>query len=128
MAVLRVIPAGDLALTLDRTQLAIIEGVQAVRQKLACRFRMFLGEWFLDQRQGVPYYRDVLVKNPNLGVIRSVFRKVILTTPGILGITKFALTFDKPNRLLLFDFIAQATDGPIVVTPDDRDFIVSVTS
>jgi hypothetical protein len=128
MAVFRVIPAGDLALTPDETQLQIIEGVAAVRQKLASRFRMFLGEWFLDQRQGVPYYRDILIKNPNLGVIRSVFRKVILTTPGVLGITAFTLALDRLNRILSFDFICQATDGPIIVSSDDRDFIVNVGS
>src|SRR3954447_26510569 len=107
MAVFRVIPAGDLALTPDETQLQIIEGVAAVRQKLASRFRMFLGEWFLDQRQGVPYYRDILVKSPNLGVIRSVFRKVILTTPGVLGITTFTLALDRVSRILSFDFVCQ---------------------
>jgi hypothetical protein len=122
MAILRQIPAGDLAL--ENGSYLVIDGVDMVRQKLASRFRFFLGEWFLDRRQGIPYYRDVLKKDADLDVVRSVFRKVVLGTPGVTGLRRFDLRFDAVERHLVFDFEASSLDGTIFVTPEDRDFIV----
>lgn len=126
MPIIRVIPAGDLALV--GGTLAFVDGPQLVRQRLMSRFRFFLGEWFLDQRLGVPYFRDVLVKNPDLGVIRSLFRRLILTTPGVLSLTSFELLYDDSARTLSFDFSARVTGGNVVVTPDDLDFILDVAA
>lgn len=125
MAILQTIPAGDIKL--QNGDFATVSGSELARQKLAARFKFFLGEWFLDQRQGLPYYRDVFKKNPDLGVIRSVFRRVVLDCPGIVGIRKFELKFDHSARELSFDFTAIATDGALIsVAPSDRLFIVRV--
>lgn len=122
MAVVQLIPENDLELV--GGDFVFIDGSRMVRQTIACRFRFFLGEWFLDTREGVPYYRDILVKNPDPSVVASVFRRVLVTTPGVLSVLRFELRADFPNRTLRFDFEVQSTDGPIVVTPDDEDFIV----
>lgn len=123
MAVIQVIPDGDLALD-DGGNFAMVEGSQFVRQLIESRFKFFLGEWFLDEREGVPYYRDILIKNPDVDVVRSVFRRVLTTTPGVLSILRFDLRFEASTRTIYFDFEVQSTDGPIVVTPDDDAFIV----
>lgn len=116
--------SGDLDLV--NGNLVWLEGAAAVRQKVSSRFRMFLGEWFLDRRQGVPYYRHVFVKNPDLAVIRLVFRRVLLGTPGILSAPVFELAFDSAARTLSFNFEAQSAEEPIIVSEDDRAFIVQV--
>lgn len=131
MAVVRIIPAGDLALengnlvwlgTTPETR------VQIVRQKIAARFRFFVGEWFLDLREGIPYYRDVLVKNPNLDLIRSLFLRVLRQTPGVLDVPSFSLDYDPSARRLSFDFEAKVSDGEVVVAPEDRDFVVDLAT
>lgn len=122
MAIVLTIPEGDIELT--NGKVVFISGAQHTRQKLASRFKFFLGEYFLDLRQGVPYYRDILVKNPDLNVIKSIFRKVILTTKGVESLTSYEMYFDEPNRRLTFSFEAQASTGPIIVGPNDRDFIL----
>ena len=126
MAVMRVIPAGDLELI--GGTVALIEGAGAVRQKLASRFKFFLNEWFLDQRQGVPYYRDVFVKDPNLDVIRSLFRRIVVGCPGVLSITRFEVVYDEAGRGLSFDFAAKVTGGDLVVSPKDRDFSLDLAT
>ena len=78
MALIRTIPAGDLAI--ENGHFVLARGVGYVRQKLSVRFKFFLGEWFLDLREGVPYYRDVFTWNPNLPVIRALFRRVAIKT------------------------------------------------
>jgi hypothetical protein len=121
------IPAGDLAL--ENGTLVFCSGAAFYRQKLAARFKFFLGEWFLDQRLGLPYYQNVFVKNPDLDLIRSLFRRVILTTPGIKSIKTFTLSFDPAARKLSFSFHALLVgDEAIVVRPQDRDFIIDLSA
>jgi hypothetical protein len=126
MAVTRTIPAGDVALS--NHQLVLIGDLQYLRQKLAARLKFFLGEWFLDLRQGIPYYRDVFVKNPNLRVVRSLMRRVILRTPGIVDLPKFEIIFNEAERNATFEFEAVAKKGRIVVLPSDRDFLVDLAA
>ncbi len=127
MAVFRIIPAGDLAIT--NHQIVLVSAVTLTRQKLRSRFKFFLGEWFLDLRQGMPYYRDVFVKNPNIPVIRSLFRRCAIETPGVKSLRRFDLALDAVERELSFDFEA-ICDGNerLIVAPTDRDFILGAVT
>ncbi|HYQ47149.1 MAG TPA: hypothetical protein VER11_34500 [Polyangiaceae bacterium] len=106
----------------------LVEGPDAIRQKLSARFKFFLAEWFLDQRQGIPYYRDVFTKNPNLDVVRSLFKKVILGCPGVLSLASYSLSFDESARQLTFRFQAMVTGGVVSVAPEDQDFILDLAA
>lgn len=122
MAIFRTIPTGDIAL--EGGSFAFIAGVDFYRQKISSRFKFFLAEWFLDLRQGVPYHRDVLKKGPDLSVVTSVFRRVLLKTKGVILVKRFAVQFDATARHLSFDFEALTEAGPVIVAPEDRDFIL----
>lgn len=92
-----------------------LKGPDAVIQRVKVRFRFFLGEWFLDQRLGVPYYRDVLIKNPDTLLISSIFREVLLTTPGVKSVEYFKADLDRQTRKLSVDFLAHLSDGSTIV-------------
>lgn len=124
MAVIQEIPAGDLELV--DGNFVILDGSRLVRQTLLSRFRFFLGEWFLDTREGVPYYRDILVKNPDEEIVRSVFRQVLEGTPGVLEILSFNIVYDDKDRTIRFSFEVRSTDGVIIVSTDDDAFVVRV--
>jgi hypothetical protein len=139
MPVYRVIPTGDLALTGDPSpyavgiatlaqggQLVVIEGLEQIRQRIATRLKFFVGEWFLDLRQGVPYYRDVFVSNPNLALIRSLFRRVVLRTPGVISVPRILVGFDPATRQCSVTFQAIVDGGRIEVEPGDEDFLVDL--
>ncbi len=131
MAVTRTIPAGDLAL--EGGDLVVLgktpeTRVQYMRQKIASRFKFFVGEWFLDEREGVPYYRDVFVKNPNLDLIRSLFLKLLRETPGVLAVPEFKVAFDPAGRIGTFTFRATVTDGEVTVAAKDEDFILNLAN
>ena len=132
MAVLRIIPAGDLALESgDVVVLGLTDEtrVQYIRQKIASRFKFFVAEWFLDLREGISYYRDVFVKKPNIPLIRSLFLRVLRTTTGVLDVPQMSLSYDAGTRQLRLDFQARVSGGEmIVVRPEDADFIVSVAA
>lgn len=95
--------------------------------KLKHRFQFFEAEWFLDQRQGIPYFRIVFIKNPNFSAIRAVLRKVILSIPSMATVDKLQYTFDPKTRRLDFYFEATSTDGVKVTGGAGKPFIVNGT-
>ncbi len=112
MADLRLNANLDLDLTDDR--LSIVEGADAVAQKVGIRLRFFRGEWLLDTRIGLPYYQEVFVKNPDLTIVNSLFRRAILTTPGITELTSYDLDIDPRTRVARLSFQARADNGETV--------------
>ena len=107
----------DLLLTTEHDldpSITLVDGVEAISQQLRIRLQIFLGEWFLDAREGIPFFRDVFIKNPNLSVVREIFRRAISTTPNILSVDKLILTLDPAQRHLRVDFSATTTSGAII--------------
>jgi len=117
-------PDGDLALTSGKLTL-LTEDADVVAVNLFNRFRLFLGEWFLDTRVGIPYIPQVLgVKNPDLRVIAQLFRRIILNTPGVIGLENVDVAFDRGVRNLSYSFLAKAKDGRTINGSSTGPFIV----
>lgn len=109
---------GDLLV--ERGDLALVDGLDAIAQHVAIRLQFFQGEWFLDQRVGIPYFQQVLVKAPNLTAVRSLLRDAVTTTPGVIAIVKFDLELGV-DRTLRVDFDASTDEGPLSF---DRELIL----
>lgn len=107
-----VVPAGDLDLPDGTTK--IIEGGTYAKQRVSVSLDFFLGEWFLDLKQGMPYFRDVLIKNPNSDTVRSVFRRRILQTPGMVSVDRLTVELDTTNRVATIEFEATYKDGTTI--------------
>jgi|SRR3990172_2625271 len=108
--------SGDLAF--EDGDLVLLDGTEAIAQHLAIRFRFFLGEWFLDQRIGMPFYQKILVKNPNLALVRSLFNRAALDTPGILSVEKLETNFNAGARTLALELRATGVDGPVTISEE----------
>ena len=104
---------GDLDLTGHR--LNLITGEAAIEQQVRFRCRYFEGEWFLDERQGIPYFRNILIKAPDLELVESLFRTAVRTTPGISIVTSAELTIDAATRTLTVQFTATMDTGEVLV-------------
>lgn len=109
---LKIDNTGDLVV--ENGDLVIVDGVDAIAQHITIRLKFFLGEYFLDVRIGLPYYQQIFVKNPDLDVVKSIFREVILTTQGVQTINELSLEFDAVARLLSVAFQAMTIEGPLV--------------
>ena len=110
-------------LDLAGEQLSIVNGDDAIVQHLLIRLRFFQREWFLDLRVGIPYYDAILIKNPDLIVIRSIFRQAILSTPGIQSLNSLTTSFDAAERKLTVEFEAVKDDGGTL--DFSKEFIIS---
>ena len=97
---------------------------RAVMQDLFIRLRFFYAEWFLDTTQGLPYFKYVFVNNPDLRLIESIFRRVILGTPGIASLDNFSVTFDKGQRTIFPRFVGRLTSGQKFTSDDFGPFLV----
>lgn len=105
---------------LSTNQLVLIDGIGYVRQKILIRLRFFLGEWFLDERLGVPYGR--VLGSKDVTAVTSMMRQVVQSTPGVIELTSFAANLDTVTRTYSISFKARSADGVIVVR--DVPFIV----
>lgn len=93
--------------------------------KLRNRFFFFLGEWFLDTREGVPYFQIVLVKNPNLEVIKRLFTSLILSvSPVIVTVSKMDVYLLGPTRELVVEFEAFGADGRRLEGGTGKPFVI----
>lgn len=90
--------SGDLELSAGNLQ--IISGSDSIAQDLKVRMQFFQGECFLDLTAGIPYFQDVLIKNPDANVLQSVFRRALLDTPGVSEVLALDLTLDRTGRRL----------------------------
>ena len=120
MSVLRVIPAGDIELANGTTR--TITGAEYATQRVRVSLDFFLGEWFLDTREGMPYFRDVLVKNPNQDTVKSVFRRGIMRTPGIVSVPTLDVSLDVQRRVATITFEAQYEDGTLI--PSSLELVI----
>jgi hypothetical protein len=98
-------PQGDFVLT---------SGTDAVVQYIGQVLKTFLEEWFLDQTIGIPYYQELLKKNPDQTTMESAIKAAILACPGMLELTSFSLTTDTPHRALNVSFTGTCEAGEIV--------------
>ena len=103
-------------LVFENNELVLVDGLDLVEQLLRQRLQTFLGEWFLDTSLGLPYFQDILVKNPNANVVTSLLKDAILNTPGVIELVSFTPDFDSVNRSLNLSFSVRANDGEITIT------------
>lgn len=118
----------DRDLSVVNGQLVLVQDqATAIAIKLRNRFLFVKGEYWLDTRIGVPYRELIWVKNPDLLLIKSLFRQVILSVPGVASVPLLDIAFDRAARILTFNFSAVTDDGATITGGSDTPFIVGNT-
>jgi len=104
---------GDLAI--ENGDLVLLDGPDAIAQHLSTRLRFWKGDWYLDTRIGIPYLEQILIKAPNENVVRAIFRKAILDTPGVEALRSLLFSYDGAIRRLTIEFDADivGADEPV---------------
>jgi len=92
-------------------ELKIVQGGDQVTQNLKVRLQYYLGEWFLDITEGLPFYSDILVKNPNIPSIDSILKTRIISTPEITELIEYKSSFDKLTREYLISIKVKTDYG-----------------
>lgn len=116
------IVVGDLHL--EGGQLHFWDGQEAHLQKALMLLKFVKGEWFLNVDEGVPYFTHVFVHNPNLRVIRQLFKQALLATPGSKSVKSLNLSLDRPSRGLTITFELVFDDGTVLSSADYPPFVL----
>lgn len=95
---------------------ATISDADAVLQGIKIRLRLFAGEYWLDEAEGVPWIDQILVKNPDPLVVRELLRQAIAATPDVLEVTSTALEIDDATRAASISFAVTTIYSPDPVT------------
>jgi hypothetical protein len=103
--------SGDWEVLASTGDLRLVSDEEAIVQAVGIALQFVRGEWFLDLEFGVPYFQDVLIKNPSPDVLHSVFRAAILGVKGISAVTSLVLSLDRATRTLSVTWSATSDVG-----------------
>ena len=92
----------------------VVDGITALRDRLATNLKTFQSEWYLDPSLGIPYFEQVFSKAVNVGVLYTIFSGVIRRTEGVAAVNGLQFEQDNPNRVLTMTFSVTADDGTIL--------------
>ncbi len=63
---------GDIFVS-ESGQMRLTETVEEdAAQRLRCKLRFFMGDWFLASNIGMPFFEQILIKNANMATVRSI--------------------------------------------------------
>jgi hypothetical protein len=114
MTSIKISTANDLII--ENNDLSLVVGRDEIAQVLRQKLRLFLGEWFLDTREGLDYYGVVLKKNVDPGKLDALFKEAILSSRGVVELINFKLELSQ--RTLSLEFVARTSDGIINFSED----------
>lgn len=83
---------GDYDATLENGDLAMSEEDTILAQRLASKYQLVFGEWFLNEEEGLPYPTVIFEKGTDLRLIYALFREATLQTKGVDTIKSLVLT------------------------------------
>jgi hypothetical protein len=103
----------------------LLSGADSVLQRVWIRLRWFLGEWFLDQRLGVPWRERILIKGVDVRDVKQILARVVEQTPGVASVVDFDCTIDRrTRRLTIPKMTIVLDDGSTIQAKQKAPFIV----
>jgi hypothetical protein len=105
------------------TDLQLVSGIDACKQRIKISLLFFYGEWFLDTTLGVDWFGTAFIKNPNQNFIDNMIIYTITDDRDIIQVTKYSTTMNKSNRTLNIYFEASTVYGENLVF-NERLYII----
>jgi hypothetical protein len=93
--------------------LPVVRGVDLIRQRLKQRLLTILGEWFLNDQIGLPWFAEFSQKGVDDDRVRALIMKTIAETEGVGQIVEFDLSLNRRSRGLSVNFRVTSPAGEI---------------
>lgn len=103
-----------------------IDGIEAILQNIKIKLEFWLGNWFLNVAEGVPYREVILVRGNNELRAKDLFRRLFLATPGVAEVTYLSYSLDRNSNTATLEFELRADTGEVIRSQDYGPFIVEV--
>lgn len=79
---------------------AVAEEPYALAQDVSSAIRLFLGELWYDDTQGIPYFQQILGKSPTLAVFQEYMVRAALTVPNVVSAVCVVESYDFATRMV----------------------------
>jgi hypothetical protein len=76
-----------------------VSGIDGAAQLCEIALKLFLGEWFLNQQKGMPWYQSILGDKPNLDDAKASAVAVLRAVPTVVSVSSVTASVDKNRRL-----------------------------
>lgn len=94
----------------------LIEGVEALRQRLTHRLTLQTGEWFRDAREGVDWL-SILQQKDGRERARKLLSAAVLKDAEVVRILDLAVELNRATRDVAFRLKVETVYGPVTVEP-----------
>lgn len=106
-------------LVLNKHGQQYVHGPDEVGQRVKVTLNHFYGEYFLNLPGGVPWY-EVILGGKNVPLAETLIRQAILSTPGVISILSFKMSFEQRQlKVEVVIYAGGATHGVVVYFPQD---------
>ncbi len=99
-------PDGDLYINGNGS----IEITDSVSQAIKIRLQWFFGEWRFAPQYGIPYWEEILVKNPNIPKIRRIIRSEVLSVDEVTEVSNIRIDYNAQTREAAVSFDAYVNE------------------
>lgn len=104
-----------------------VENPVAIAQAIETRLRLYLGEWFLDIKDGLPLWQQILGQRiKNKGIVDEIITNRIkgLLTPdnqyGVTAVSEVSSTYDEITRAYSYSCVVDTIFGKLYITNADQ--------
>ena len=92
-----------------------LTGIDAVAQAIKTRLKLYTGEWWKDQTDGLQLFLGGKADQRAQLMMKRLIQERITNTPHVLGITQITSSMDSQTRKFSFRCIADTDQGQIEV-------------
>ena len=100
---------GDLDFSLGLRRTSTL--AEFVAQKCSECLSLFQGEWFLDTRLGIPYFRHVLGQRFDRPLLEQLFRRALLKVQGVGSVVSLVIEHTSVTRELQVRGVVRTVEG-----------------
>lgn len=78
----------------------------SVSQKIRIRILWFAAEWRWDEELGMPYFEELLVKNPDAEYFEGLLREEIFNVDEVVQVKEVTILYDSQTREAVIQYVA----------------------
>lgn len=102
----------DHDLRIENGEFLRVRGSDEVRQRIKVSLWHYLGEYFLNTNNGVPWYEQILGRKSDADLVSAILRREILKVPRVIRIESLKAIFLNGIRQYQMESEVQVEAGP----------------
>ena len=94
---------------------AVVDGLEAVRQRVLQHLRLTLGEWFLSPEEGLPYIDGLFADQTGVDLAAQLISAEVQDVEDVTSVEVTEAVLDPASRRLRVELRVGTADGQVTV-------------